>query len=112
MRVNRQVYERGQILQVLAQNRAIELPIEFGLLLRTLDTLGVSLSAHDLRDRLQYLAEKAYVILQRRRDLKGFRLDRTPRGSDRPDDIVCVKLAAKGLDLAEGTIAADPGVQF
>ena len=112
MKVARQAYERGQILQILSQNRGSEIPIEFVLLLRTLDTLGSAMSAQDLRNRLQYLADKGYVQLRRNRDLPGFRPDRMARGVDRPDDIVSVKLTARGTDLVEGTIPADPGVQF
>ena len=112
MRINRAIAQRGQILRVLEENRGIEVAVDFTVLLRTLDTLGASLSAHDLRDCLRYLADKGYVALTRWRDLAAFRPDRLPRGGLRPDDIVSVKLSPAGLDLVQGSIPADPGISF
>jgi hypothetical protein len=108
--MRREPFDRGKILTILQENRGMELPIEFGMLQRVLDTMGTALSAYDLREHLTYLQGKEYVSLTRRRDLA--RPDRMARGVHRPDDIVSVRLTPQGADLIQGAIAADPGVQF
>lgn len=105
-----ETYERGRILQVLADNEGISSAVGMNLLLRTLDNLGVSLSIRELALRLEYLAQKGYVELRRREDIPGW--DRTRKGAGRPKDVMSARLTAKGLDLVQGSLVPDPGVAF
>ena len=105
-------WQRGRILQVLKDNGALVDPMAFGLLLRTLDNLGISLSADSLRPRLEYLAKKKYLGLRRRKDLPGYEQQRTESGAGRPSDVIAVGLTPEGQDLVDGTIDRDPGIDF
>jgi hypothetical protein len=105
-------WQRGRILQVLSDNGALGSAMSFGLLLRTLDTLGVSLSARELGRPLDYLAGKEYTTLQRRKDIPGYDRQRAKIGAGRPSDIIAVKLTPKGQDLVDRNIPADPGIDF
>jgi len=101
---------RGRVLQTLADNEALASPMSFVLLLRTLDTIGVSVSARELRGELEYLTAKGYAELRRRADMPGWARERMSAG--RPTDVIAVKLLPRGLDLVQRNIAADPGVEL
>lgn len=105
-----ETYERGAILRILAENEGISRAIGMGLLLRTLDNLGISLSMREVALRLVYLEGKGYVTLVRRHNLTGW--DRFKRGAGRPDDLLSARLTPTGDDLVERNIPADPGVAF
>ena len=105
-------WQRGRILQVLKDNGALGAAMSFGLLLRTLDTLGLSLSARELAARLDYLSGKEYLDPKRRKDMPGYDRDRGRVGGGRPNDIIAVKLTPKGQDLVDANIDQDPGIDF
>jgi hypothetical protein len=103
MRDTRQKYERGTILFHLQANRGISAPMSFVQLQRGLRMLNLPLTAHDLRDLLEYLVAKGYVEVARMGDVFGLRLG----GDDAPDHILTVRLTATGVDLLEGTTRDD-----
>lgn len=106
--MNPDTRKRGQILQMLEVNRGMEIPLDFILLWKSLDNIGVSLTTRDLRRHLDYLNQKGYVNLRRLRDVIG---DSPPaRGNDDLAHVQTVQLTAKGLDLLQRSIPADPGV--
>jgi hypothetical protein len=103
-------YARGRILQVLARNDGLQEAKGVREMMKALDNLLISLSANQLDRELMYLERKGLVECTRRKDIPGW--DRSVRGSGRPEDIIAVKLTAKGLDMEQGAIPLDPGVEF
>jgi hypothetical protein len=105
MRENPEKYERGTILFHLMANRALTVPMAFVRLQKGLRVLGLSLTAHDLRDHLEYLLRKGYLEVIRMGEVPGLRLG----GDDAPDHIMTLKLTPQAVDLLEKTIQ-DEGV--
>ncbi len=88
--------QRGQILKVLKV--AYPGPASLELLEVTLNDRHCNASPASIKGYIEYLEEKGYVSADDERDdLLG--VTRT-----------LVKLSAKGIDLLEGNIPADPGV--
>ena len=100
--------KRGTLLDILKWNRGLEIPMTFRLLLQMAHNQNLPITAHELREHLEYLALKEYVTILRRQQMPGYRVSDL-RGDERPDHIVTAKLTAKAFDLLEGTIK-DPGV--
>lgn len=103
MRENREKYERGTILFHLMSNRGLTVAMAFVQLQKGLRVLNLPLTAHDLRDHLEYLLAKGYIEVKRLGEIPGLKLG----GDDAPDHILTVKLTPLAVDLLEGTIQDD-----
>lgn len=102
----RQAEERGQILQLLADMEMTSV----GSLLAALDLFGHVVSVESLVSHWRYLEQSGYIRVVRARDLPGWRADRVSEGN--PDQPQFAQLLAKGLQLVNGAIEADPMVKF
>jgi len=83
---------------LVALDKALPVGASQELLELTLDTIGLMVSDSELEVQLGYLKEKGYVT--------------TEKVTDRHTKISrkIAKLTAKGIDLIEGNIPADPGI--
>lgn len=106
--MSREIYERGTILRVLRENRGLEMPVSFQVLLGALHLLGLPLSHQSLRENCEYLAAKGYLELTRSKDMPGYRVGKL-RGNEQPDFVQMVKLTADAIDLLEGHVS-DVGI--
>jgi len=106
----RDKFKRGTVLEILKWSRAIETPLTFSMLLKLAHNQNLPVTAHELREHLEYLAGKGYASLLRRDQMPGYRVSQLG-GDERPDHIVTVRLTPKAIDLIEGTIR-DPGVEI
>lgn len=97
MAIDRTEQERRLlILEILRDNGAIDRPLSFNAVQRTMDTLGQSVSAADLRKLLVYLQGRNNVALTLRSQLGGAK-----HSNERADDIMLVKLTPDGIDFLE-----------
>lgn len=97
--------ERGMILRLLAAGNQSRF-VPRGALMRMMDRSGYPVSSQGLEFHLSYLTEQGYLTAKLARDVPGH-LDLDSRLA--PDDIVFVKLAAKGLQLLNNP-SLDPEV--
>lgn len=93
--LSRDQEQRALLLEILRDNDAIDRPLTFEGVQRTMDTLGQSVSANDLRKLLRYLEGRGLVCLTLRSALGGVR-----HRHEKSDDIVLVRLTPNGLDQA------------
>jgi len=99
MKIQRFRSERGMCVRLLATDYTNYTTVRS--LWSMLDKRGYSMSPEAVRFHLDYLIEQGLVAAKRARDLESFQEDSTLS----PDDIVMVKLAAKGLQLFNGAIS-------
>ena len=105
----RKARERGDILQMLKEDYTTPMT-GVNVLRRALDSLNTCLSPDDLDFHLVYLFDQEYVRIWRRKDLPGFRRDRAQDAD--ADQILFVRLTARGLQLVDGEIKEDQKVAF
>lgn len=92
---NRQT--RGEILNVLRMNYPGMLSEKQ--VISWLEQLGY-VTYENIKEYLEYLQDKGYISIEVRR-IKSFRQENTT-----------IKLTPKGVDLMEGNIEEDPGIEF
>ena len=91
---NRQI--RGEILDALRTNYPGMLSEKQ--VITWLEQLGHT--AYNIKEYLEYLVDKGYISLEVK-VIKSYRQENT-----------MVKLTPKGIDLLEGSIEEDPGIDF
>jgi len=97
------------ILRTLMQDYASEMTSVRSLGL-AMDAMAYPLSPEALEFHLVYLSQQGYVQIWRAREMPGYRMDRPARVS--PSAVLFAKLLAKGVQLVDGKVAADPQVAF
>ena len=108
----RTTFQRGNILTALRAEFTRE-KTPAAVLFHTVASLVAGLTRNEFDDHLTYLEGKEYIRLWHQRDMEEERDDRQPSDRDvRSDDIRFARLLPKGVDLLEGSIPADPGIDF
>jgi len=101
--------ERGKLLELLvAGGRGW---LTYKMLYHLMADAGEPVSPGSLTFHLEYLLGGGYIEVQRRREMPGFRTDRSYR-QGAPDEITQARITNKGIQLKDGRIEADPAVKF